>query len=97
MGLKVGIKATRSVLLCTRGGRSLRKRTRRGDAVNVGVLGLGHLGNVMAARVTSNGHDVWWGDVMPSKVDEIWAVARWQRQMWPTQPDRGLVHATVDG
>jgi 3-hydroxyacyl-CoA dehydrogenase len=65
--------------------------------VNVGVLGLGHLGNVMAARVTSNGHDVWWRDVMPSKVDEIWAVARWQRQMWPTQPDRGLVHATVDG
>ena len=65
--------------------------------MNVGVLGLGHLGNVMAARVTSNGHDVWWRDVMPSKVDEIWAVARWQRQMWPIQPDRGLVHATVDG
>jgi hypothetical protein len=65
--------------------------------VNVGVLGLGHLGNVMAARVTTNGHDVWWGDVMPSEVDEICAVARWQRQVWPTQPDRGLVHATVDG
>jgi len=64
--------------------------------VNVGVLGLGHLGTVTAARVTSNGHDVWC-DVWPSKVDEIWATATWQRRVWPTQPDRGLVHTTVDG
>ena len=40
--------------------------------MNVGVLGLGNLGNVMAARVTSNGHDVWWGDVMPSNYIGIW-------------------------
>ena len=65
--------------------------------MNVGVLGLGHLGTVTAAGMTSDGHDVWWGDVGPSKVDEIWAVAGWQRRVWPAQSDRGLVHATMDG
>jgi hypothetical protein len=48
--------------------------------VNVGVLGLGHLGTVTAAHMTSNGHDVWWGDVAPPEVDEIWAVAGRQRR-----------------
>jgi hypothetical protein len=60
--------------------------------VNVGVLGLGHLGTVAAARMTSDGHDVWRGDVGPSEVDELWAVAGRQRRVWPTQPHRGLVH-----
>jgi hypothetical protein len=62
--------------------------------VNVGVIGLGHLGTVTAARMTSDGHDVWRGDVGPPEVDEIWAVAMRQRQVWPTQPHRGLVHSS---
>ena len=65
--------------------------------MNVGVLGLGHFGTATAARVTSDGHDVWWGHAGASKIDETWAVATWHRRVWPTQPDRGLVCATVDG
>jgi hypothetical protein len=62
--------------------------------VKVGVVGLGHLGTVTAARMTSDGHDVWRGDVGPPEVDEIWAVAMRQRRVWPTQPHRGLVHSS---
>lgn len=65
--------------------------------MNVGVLGLGHLGAATSARVTPNGYDVWWGHAGPSKVDETWAATTWQRRVWPTQPDCGLVYATVDG
>ena len=62
--------------------------------MNVGVLGLGHLGTVTAARMTSDGHDVWRGHVEPPEVDEIWAVAGWQPRVWPTQLHRGLVHSS---
>jgi len=62
--------------------------------VNVGVLGLGHLGMVTAARMTADGHDVWRGDVAPPDVGEIWAVAGRQRRVWPTQPHRGPVHSS---
>jgi hypothetical protein len=63
--------------------------------VNVGVLGLGYLGAVTAARVISDGHDVWRGDVGgPPELDEIWTVAGRQRRVWPTQPHRGLVRSS---
>ena len=63
--------------------------------MNVGVLGLGYLGAVTAARVISDGHNVWRGDVGgPPEVDEIWAVAGRRRRAWPTQPHRGLVRSS---
>jgi hypothetical protein len=61
--------------------------------VNGGVIGLGHFGTVTAARMTSNGHDVWRADVGLPEVDEIWAVAVRQRRVWPAQPHRGLAHS----
>jgi hypothetical protein len=62
--------------------------------VNAGVIGLGHLDTVTAARMTSDGHDVWRGDVGPPEVDEFWAVAGRQHRVWPTQPHRGLVQSS---
>ena len=58
------------------------RRTRHGEAMNVAVSSLDHVGTVTSASVTSNGHDAGGVDVGgAAKVDEIWAVATWRRRV----------------
>jgi UDP-glucose 6-dehydrogenase len=49
--------------------------------MKVAVVGLGDVGTVAAACMASNGQDVWGVDLDAAKVDEIWALARWQSRV----------------